>query len=495
MKKYFLIIIIMTSNLFTNGQDMIRKPVVQGTFYPNNAIELKNQIANWYRAFQPSNYPKSIRALIVPHAGYVFSGAIAARAYAQLEPSAKYKNVFLIGRSHQGYFSGASIYPSGAFANVLGEVQVNDTICAELLKNRIFSHPGYYHDNEHALEVQIPFLQVRLAPDFKIIPILVGTENTVILDEIATILKKYFTADNLFVISTDLSHYPSYKDAIISDSLTVEAITSGDPYKFMSVVNDIEMSGKYDNLSTAACGAAAVYVLLKIIEKEPYEVKKIFTANSGDVSGDKSRVVGYASLIVIPKDAKSEIKNQSTDAEFTLTEEEKIFLKDLAFKSIKYGLTYHTYPKVEIPDWPGLHANCGVFVTINKRGRLRGCIGTFRQDQPLWKNVMEMAQSAAFNDPRFSPLSFDELNKIDIEISVLTPLKKIKSIDEIQLGKHGIYIKKGLRSGTFLPQVAIETGWTLEEFLGHCAQDKAGIGYYGWKDPDTEIYIYEAIIF
>jgi AmmeMemoRadiSam system protein A len=126
---------------------------------------------------------------------------------------------------------------------------------------------------------------------------------------------------------------------------------------------------------------------------------------------------------------------------------------------------------------------------------LRGCIGTFRQDQPLWQNVMEMAQSAAFNDPRFSPLSFDELNKIDIEISVLTPLKKIKSIDEIQLGKHGIYIKKGLRSGTFLPQVATETGWTLEEFLGHCAQDKAGIGYYGWKDPDTEIYIYEAIIF
>jgi AmmeMemoRadiSam system protein A len=108
---------------------------------------------------------------------------------------------------------------------------------------------------------------------------------------------------------------------------------------------------------------------------------------------------------------------------------------------------------------------------------------------------MEMAQSAAFNDPRFSPLSFDELNEIDIEISVLTPLKKIKSIDEIQLGKHGIYIKKGLRSGTFLPQVATETGWTLEEFLGHCAQDKAGIGYYGWKDPDTEIYIYEAIIF
>ncbi|MDI6833119.1 MAG: AmmeMemoRadiSam system protein B, partial [Bacteroidales bacterium] len=157
---------------------MIRKPVVQGTFYPNNAIELKNQIENWYRAYQPTSYPKSIRALIVPHAGYIFSGAVAARAYAQLEPSAKYKNVFLIGRSHQGYFSGASVYPSGAFANALGEVQVNDTICEELLKYKIFSQPSYYHDKEHALEVQIPFLQLRLAPDFRIVPILVGTENT-----------------------------------------------------------------------------------------------------------------------------------------------------------------------------------------------------------------------------------------------------------------------------------------------------------------------------
>jgi AmmeMemoRadiSam system protein B/AmmeMemoRadiSam system protein A len=495
MKKYFLISFIMVASLFTNGQNIIRKPVVQGTFYPGNAIELKNQIESWYRAYQPEKFQKSIRAIIVPHAGYVYSGAIAARAFAQLEPSAKYKNVFIIGRSHQGYFNGASLYPSGAFINVLGEVKINDSICSELLKYKIFSHPSYYHDNEHSLEVQIPFLQLRLAPDFKIIPILVGTENTAILDEIDTILKKYFTSDNLFVISTDLSHYPSYKDALISDSLTVQAITTGDPYKFMSVVNDIEMSGKYANLSTAACGAAAVYVLLKILENEPYEVKKIYTANSGDVSGDKSRVVGYASLIVIEQENKSNVENQSKDVEFTLTDEEKKFLKDLAFKSIKYGLTYRTYPKVEVPDWPALHANCGVFVTINKRGRLRGCIGTFRQDKPLWQNVMEMAQSAAFNDPRFAPLSFDELNEIDIEISVLTPLKKIKSIDEIQLGKHGIYIKKGLRSGTFLPQVATETGWSLEEFLGHCAQDKAGIGYYGWKDPDTEIYIYEAIVF
>ncbi|HOB78413.1 MAG: AmmeMemoRadiSam system protein B [Bacteroidales bacterium] len=495
MKKKFIIICFMVASLFSNCQYPIRKPIVQGTFYPASATELKKEIESWYKAYQPTKYITPIRAIIVPHAGYVYSGAIAARAYAQIEPGAKYKNVFLIGRSHQGYFSGASLYTSGAFANALGEVEVNDDICKKLLQHKIFDHPSYYHDNEHSLEVQLPFLQLRLAPDFKIVPILIGTENTIILDEIATILKQYYEPENLFVISTDLSHYPSYKDAIISDSLTVEAILSGDPKKFQTTVNYIETSGKYPNLSTAACGAAAVYVLLKIIENEPCAIKKIYTANSGDISGDHSRVVGYASLIVVPSDKNTNIQTKSTDTEFTLTDEEKKFLKDLAFKSIKYGLTYHSFPKVDIPDWPGLHTNCGVFVTINKRGKLRGCIGTFRQDRPLWQNVMEMAQSAAFSDPRFPPLSFDELNEIDIEISVLTPLKKINSIDEIQLGKHGIYIKKGMNSGTFLPQVATDTGWTLEEFLGHCARDKAGIGYYGWKDPDAEIYIYEAIVF
>ncbi|MFY9228922.1 MAG: AmmeMemoRadiSam system protein B, partial [Bacteroidales bacterium] len=349
MKKKFIIICFMVASLFSNCQYPIRKPIVQGTFYPASATELKKEIESWYKAYQPTKYITPIRAIIVPHAGYVYSGAIAARAYAQIEPGAKYKNVFLIGRSHQGYFSGASLYTSGAFANALGEVEVNDDICKKLLQHKIFDHPSYYHDNEHSLEVQLPFLQLRLAPDFKIVPILIGTENTIILDEIATILKQYYEPENLFVISTDLSHYPSYKDAIISDSLTVEAILSGDPKKFQTTVNYIETSGKYPNLSTAACGAAAVYVLLKIIENEPCAIKKIYTANSGDISGDHSRVVGYASLIVVPSDKNTNIQTKSTDTEFTLTDEEKKFLKDLAFKSIKYGLTYHSFPKVDIP--------------------------------------------------------------------------------------------------------------------------------------------------
>ena len=140
-----------------------------------------------------------------------------------------------------------------------------------------------------------------------------------------------------------------------------------------------------------------------------------------------------------------------------------------------------------------LNSRCGAFVSLKKDGQLRGCIGRFTADIPLCQVVQQMAIASATQDYRFSPVVPDELSNIDIEISVLSPMQKITSIDEIQLGVHGIYMTKGGKSGTFLPQVATETGWTLEEFLGHCARDKAGIGWEGWKTAD--LFIYSALVF
>jgi hypothetical protein len=140
-----------------------------------------------------------------------------------------------------------------------------------------------------------------------------------------------------------------------------------------------------------------------------------------------------------------------------------------------------------------LKTPCGAFVTLKKYGNLRGCIGRFDASEPLYQVVQEMAIASSTQDYRFSPVELKEIPELEIEISVLTPMRHISSIDEIELGKHGIYIKKGNRSGTFLPQVATETGWTKEEFLGHCAQDKAGIGWNEWKD--AEVYVYEALVF
>jgi AmmeMemoRadiSam system protein A len=177
-----------------------------------------------------------------------------------------------------------------------------------------------------------------------------------------------------------------------------------------------------------------------------------------------------------------------------LTQADKQELLRIARNTVDTYVKTRTVPPLSISAYSeNIKSRAGAFVTLKIDDKLRGCIGTFEPDSPLYKVVQEMAIASSTQDSRFQPVKPDELKSIQIEISVLTPMRKIKNICEIQLGKHGIYIRKGYSGGTFLPQVATETGWTLEEFLGHCSRDKAGIGWTGWKDAD--IYIYEALIF
>jgi AmmeMemoRadiSam system protein A len=198
-------------------------------------------------------------------------------------------------------------------------------------------------------------------------------------------------------------------------------------------------------------------------------------------------VVGYYAMAVT---VQSEQKKES----FNLSGKDKRDLLVLARKTVEQKVQHQ---EITTPDPSGLskmlRTNCGAFVTLRKNGDLRGCIGRFDASEPLYKVVQQMAIASSTEDYRFSPVEPREIGQLEIEISVLTPIRKIRSIDEFELGKHGIYIKKGMRAGTFLPQVATETGWTKEEFFGHCAQDKAGIGWNGWKD--AELYVYEALVF
>jgi len=489
VKPFFLILLIMCSK----GQQK-RQPAVEGLFYSANKSELVSQLEKWKEV--PTKY-EDVLGIIAPHAGYMYSGNVAASGFSQIDPNKKIKTIFLIGRSHSGYFNGASVYSKGPFVNSLGEVDLDYEIIENLKKEKVFNIDENYHIQEHSLEVMLPFLQTYLKNKFKIVPILIGTENKETLDLIASKLVPYFIPDNLFVISTDLSHYPNYFDAKEADNKVIESILSKNAKTFLETVKHIENDTKYKNLSTAACGASAVYVFLKIIEnKDNIELKKIKYANSGDVSGDMSRVVGYVSIIAYNKKNNSNnINYQESEAQIKFTDEEKKFLLQLARNSILSYLKGVELPPPKILPTSILNIKCGVFVSLYKNGELRGCIGTFSQEKPLWQNVIEMAKASAFNDYRFSPVSENELKDIKIEISVLTPLKRIKTIKEIEVGKHGIYIKKGFRSGTFLPQVGAKHNWTAEEFVSICARDKAGIGYNGWKSPDVELYTYEAIIF
>lgn len=187
-------------------------------------------------------------------------------------------------------------------------------------------------------------------------------------------------------------------------------------------------------------------------------------------------------------------KKLETGVKFSLSSDDKNALLRIARETIKEYVKHQTVPEIDQTRLsPNLMAQAGAFVTLKEKGDLRGCIGRFQPSQPLYSTVQSMAIAAATQDSRFLPVKVSEIDQLEIEISVLTPLQKIKSIDEIVLGRHGIYIKKGNRSGTFLPQVATGMHWTKEEFLGHCSQDKAFIGWNGWKDAD--IYIYEALVF
>jgi AmmeMemoRadiSam system protein B/AmmeMemoRadiSam system protein A len=459
-----------------------RKPAVAGTFYPATAKALKTEISNLFIKAVKSPEP-DVAALIVPHAGYIFSGEVAASAYAKLNRQAQYKNIFIIGSSHRKHFEGVSVYPGGHYITPLGDIKINEGTTSQLInKNKFIYYDEEADKNEHAIEVQLPFLQYWLKNDFQIVPLIIGSDDPSLCEELAKALEPWFNDDNLFVISTDFSHYPSYETALKTDSETAEAIVSNNLEKLKKCCKR-NMQAVSEHLLTGLCGASSVYTLLSLTQnKANISFEKILYKNSGDASeGNKYRVVGYWAIAVTRNKSDNNISDVEKNALLNLARESiSEYLKNGKLKSYQPELSSFMKEKY------------GAFVTLKNKGKLRGCIGRFNSEKPLFQTIEEMAIGAATRDSRFESVSIEELKDIEIEISLLMPLKKINSIDEIQLGKHGVYIKKGLNSGTFLPQVALETNWTKEEFLGHCARDKAGIGWDGWKN--AEIYTYEAII-
>ena len=463
----------------------IRPATQANRFYTGDAKELEYEVDSLLMRHNSSQVYDNLAALIVPHAGYYFSGNVAAAAYMAIDTKKRYKRIFLLGPSHHEWLNGASVNTEADYyATPLGNVKVDHETAIELTKaDSVFAYHRSAHSQEHCLEVQLPFLQRRLGDVPPIVPIIISINDYYKLKRMADVLKPYFTDDNLFVISSDFSHYPSYQDAYEVDAKTGKAIETGDVEEFIAAIEANANSGKR-NLATSACGEFAIVTLMLMMDGQ-YDVKHLMYQNSGDTDNyDHSRVVGYHSFAILRRDNTS----------FNLSDDEKKTLKGIAFQSIKDSLDGKPIAQpIFNPQFSIFNLKCGAFVSLHKFGRLRGCIGHFGEDYPLHEIVAKMAYAAAFEDPRFMPVTSDELADIDIEISVLTPMRRIQSIDEFQLHRHGIYIKKGFRSGTFLPQVADEVNWTKEEFLGHCAQDKAGIGWDGWRD--AELYVYEAIVF
>ncbi|TFG42876.1 MAG: AmmeMemoRadiSam system protein B, partial [Bacteroidia bacterium] len=483
---FVLLTIFIAMETFSQTRSSDRQPVAAGRFYSADKETLMKDISKLFETCVKTTHQSGIaRAVISPHAGYIFSGKVAASAFSAIDRNTPYKNIFVIGSSHIMAFEGASVYSTGDFVTPLGKVTVNKEIANTLKADRLFNFPISAHSQEHSLEVQLPLIQYYFSNDPQIIPIIIATNNPNNIRKIAEILKPWFTPENLFVISSDFSHYPSYKTANEVDNATAAAIVSGDPKKFLDV---LEKNSYADDpgLSTSMCGWTSGLLLLYLAEgNSNLEFRKIDYNNSGDSRyGNKEEVVGYNAIAVFEKNSGSRTSKNLAD-EITFTEKEKEQLISLArdnIKSLLYEGKEITFNKEILPEV--FKEPLGAFVTLKIKGSLRGCIGRFVSSDPLYEVVIESSRSSAFEDPRFSPLTKEELSKTDIEITVLGPMKKISNIKEIVLGRHGIYIKKDYRSGTMLPQVATENNWSVEQFLGYTSRDKAGIGWDGWKDAD-----------
>ena len=457
-----------------------RAPVVAGSFYPSNTKELSRELDILIK--DAKSFPKKdVQAIIVPHAGYVFSANVAATAYKTLHK--KYKNIFIIGSSHHVNFNGVSLFTQGDYITPLGKVKVNQTLVTELMKKNTFmTYQPEAHTSEHTIEVQLPFLQNIYGDSFQIVPIIMATSELDTIRKTADALQPYFNDENLFIISTDLSHYPSYSDAKVVDMRLFHAIQTNSTKNFLNAIKENEKS-HIKNLQTSACGWSSVLTLLNLTKNRAFSYQLLEYKNSGDSQyGDDEKVVGYGAMRIFPS------------KEFTLNDAEKKTLKEIAKLAlydavIKDEKTFINAKRIDAK----LKKHLGAFVTLHLHGKLRGCIGRFEPDAPIYQTIIDMSIAASRYDTRFTPVSPKELKNITIEISLLTPRKKISSIDDIVIGRDGIYVQYGKKNGTYLPQVATDMGWNTQQFVKSCCEDKAGIDPIHCKD--IELYTYKAIVF
>jgi AmmeMemoRadiSam system protein B/AmmeMemoRadiSam system protein A len=468
--------------------EQTREPVCAGTWYPGDAKRLREDIEIYLQKAATPDLHGRLFALIAPHAGYSYSGQVAAYAYKLLEKQ-KFESVVLIGPSHHAYFSGVSIYDRGGFRTPLGVVPL-DTALTAALKERDgrIRYVAEAHAEEHSLEIQLPFLQVVM-PGFKLVPLVMGDQSFESCQWLAEAVARCIGKKSVLVVaSSDLSHFHSYQEARKLDQVVLDE------------VNAFEPRALSDNLKRGtceACGGGPMVTAMLIAKKlGAAKGQVLYYANSGDVTGDRSRVVGYmaAALWANPKEeGEAGGRKLKVGVETGLTAEEKAALLKLARKTIEAECRGRKAPTPEAQS-PALNEPRGAFVTLKKHGGLRGCIGQIQTREPLVKTVAEMAVAAAFDDPRFPPLRAEELQDIDIEISVLTPLRRIVDVGDIRVGTHGIFMRRGGYSGLLLPQVATEWNWDRTAFLEHTCE-KAHLPKNAWQDRETEIYIFSADVF
>jgi len=425
-----------------------RPAAVAGLFYPGSAQALGRDVDDALAAAGPMLARDVPKAVIVPHAGYVYSGDVAAHAYARLAPAkGRISRVVILGPAHRVAVRGLALPDADAFATPLGTQPVDADAVAAIADLPQVTVSAAAHAEEHALEVQLPFLQ-RALGDVAIVPLVVGSAS---VDEVADVLERLWGGpETLVVVSSDLSHYHRYEDAQAIDAHTVRAI--------------LALAPELDH--EQACGATPIAGLLEVARRRRLVPQLLDLRNSGDTAGDKRRVVGYASVAFFEDEPAADDYGDAHGRT----------LLRLARGAIREALGAGTRPQA-CDAWLADHR--ATFVTLRQNGELRGCIGSLAPRRPLATDVAENARAAALSDPRFAPLAVHELEVTEIEVSLLSVPERVAFDDRDDLfaritpGVDGIVLSAAGRRATFLPQVWEDLP-SHETFFAHLMH-KAGL--------------------
>jgi AmmeMemoRadiSam system protein B/AmmeMemoRadiSam system protein A len=462
-----------------------RPAAVAGSFYPADAAQLTACVdGNLSRVSVPAPAGPVI-AIVAPHAGYEYSGSVAAHSYALLKGK-KFKRVVVIGPSHFEGIGYSSVYDGAAYTTPLGKILVDREFARKLAgsdRTIRLSSAGHeiHQQSEHSIEVQLPFLQ-RVLGDFTVVPVVMGNQSYEASRALGIALAKLLrnSDDTLLVASSDLSHYHSYADATRMDGNLLNAIVQDD---FLTVSRNTETR------VWEACGAGPVVAVMIASERLGGGAPQLLKyANSGDITGDKSRVVGYGAIAIL------RAGNSPQELKFTLSDSERAELLRIARVSVETAVREHKPYQPDTPSSVSLLQERGVFVTLKEHGELRGCIGYSSPIYPLYMAVRDVAAYAALRDPRFPPVKLEELPKLEYEISVLSPFRHVLKTDTVRVGEDGLLVRRGGREGLLLPQVPVEQRWNRQTFLEQ-ASEKAELPSDAWQDPATDIFTFRAIVF
>jgi len=480
-----------------NKQLKIRPSAIAGSWYTANKSALSQELDGYLAQAKNISKNRKVNALIVPHAGYAYSGRCAAHSYKQLDGK-KIKRVFILAPSHYAAFKGASIADVDAYETPLGLVTLDKKVVSELQKSPLVGSLSQAHTREHSLEIQLPFLQTVIS-NFEIVPLVIGDVSPEDAIAIGKLIAKNVGPDDLIVASGDFTHYGAAFGFMPFKSNISESITKLDT-GLLDLILAKNTHGIFDYVrktGVTCCGRWAFAILTASLPENAIG-EKLCYYKSGDMENDYQHSVSYAAaeFYTTDEEKRDVVKNekqQIADDESPLTESEKKTLLKIARDTLNMHVENKGKPKLEKYNLTQrLKEKAGAFVTLHKNGQLRGCIGYIQGIAPLAETVRENACNASTEDPRFPRVAPSELKDIDIEVSVMSPLRKIDSPEKVVAGKHGVVLKKGWNQGVFLPQVATEQGWDRETFLKHLGL-KAGLNTDAYKD--AELLVFTAEVF